>query len=211
MANTPVPVGYWRSVYASQTAFANECFLDEIAAAAGRDPVDLRRDLLRNASHHKAVLDLVAEKAGWTQPLPAGRVRGLAVHSSFHSYVAQVAEVSIVEGAPRVHRVVCAVDCGLPVNPAGIASQMQSGIVYGLSAALRGRITVEKGQVQQSNFDDYQPLRFDEMPCVEVHIVPSAEPPTGTGEPGLPPIAPAVANAISAARGERIRKLPILA
>jgi isoquinoline 1-oxidoreductase beta subunit len=211
MANTAVPVGYWRSVYASQTAFANECFLDEIAAAAGKDPVELRRDLLRNAPHHKAVLELVAEKSGWGKPLAAGRFRGLAVHKSFHTCVAEVAEVSLEkDGTPRVHRVVCAIDCGLPVNPAGIASQMQSGIVYGLSAALRGKITIDKGRVQQSNFDDYQVLRFDEMPHVEAHIVPSTEPPTGTGEPGLPPIAPAVANAVSAARGERVRKLPIV-
>jgi isoquinoline 1-oxidoreductase beta subunit len=211
MANTPVPVGYWRSVYASQTAFANECFLDEIAAAAGKDPVELRRDLLSKAPHHKAALELVAQKSGWGKALPAGRFRGLSVHKSFSSYVAQVAEVSLqTDGTPRVHRVVCAIDCGLPVNPGGVASQMQSGIVFGLSAALRGKITVEKGRVQQGNFDDYQPLRFDEMPQVEVHIVPSAEPPTGTGEPGLPPIAPAVANAVSAARGQRVRKLPIL-
>jgi CO/xanthine dehydrogenase Mo-binding subunit len=212
MANTAVPTGYWRSVYASQTAFANECFLDEIAAAAGKDPVELRRALLNKAPHHKAVLELVAEKSGWGQPLPAGRFRGLAVHGSFHSCVAEVAEVSLAkDGTPQVHRVVCAIDCGLPVNPAGVASQMQSGIVYGLSAALRGKITIDKGRVQQSNFDDYQVLRFNEMPQVEVHIVPSSEAPTGTGEPGLPPIAPAVANAVSAARGQRVRKLPILA
>jgi isoquinoline 1-oxidoreductase beta subunit len=211
MANTPVPVGYWRSVYASQTAFANECFLDEIAAAVGKDPVELRRDLLRNAPHHKAVLELVAEKSGWGKSLVAGRFRGLAVHKSFHTYVAEVAEVSLEkDGTPRVHRVVCAVDCGLPVNPAGIVSQMQSGIVFGLSAALRGKITIDKGRVQQSNFDDYPPLRFDEMPHVEAHIVPSTEPPTGTGEPGVPPIAPAVANAVSAARGQRVRRLPIV-
>jgi CO/xanthine dehydrogenase Mo-binding subunit len=211
MANTPVPVGYWRSVYASQTAFANECFLDEIAAAVGKDPVELRRDLLRTAPHHQAVLELVAAKSGWGKPLAAGRFRGLAVHKSFHSCVAEVAEVSLEQdGTPRVHRVVCAIDCGLAVNPAGIASQMQSGIVYGLSAALRGRITIDKGRVRQSNFDDYQVLRFEEMPQVEVHIVPSAEPPTGTGEPGLPPIAPAVANAVSAARGQRVRKLPMV-
>ena len=211
MANTPVPVGYWRSVYASQTAFANECFLDEIAVAAGMDPVKLRRDLLRNAPHHKAVLELVAEKSGWGQPLPEGHFRGLAVHRSFHSYVAQAVEVSLEkDGTPQVHRVVCAIDCGLPVNPAGIISQMQSGIVYGLSAALRGRITIDKGRVEQSDFADYPVLRFDEMPQVEAHIVPSTEPPTGTGEPALPPIAPAVANAVSAARGRRIRKLPIL-
>jgi len=212
MANTPVPTGYWRSVYASQTAFANECFLDEIAATAGKDPVELRRTLLNKTPYHKAVLELVAQKSNWGQPLPQGHFRGLAVHASFHSYVAEVAEVSLgKDGTPRVHRVVCAIDCGLPVNPAGIASQMQSGIVYGLSAALRGKITIDKGRVQQSNFDDYQVLRFDEMPEVNVHIVPSTEPPTGTGEPGLPPIAPAVANAVSAARGQRVRKLPILA
>ena len=212
MANTAVPTGYWRSVYASQTAFANECFLDEIAVAARKDPVELRRALLNKAPHHKAVLELVAEKSGWGQALPPGRFRGLAVHGSFHSYTAEVAEVSLAkDGTPRVHRVVCAIDCGLPVNPAGVASQMQSGVVYGLSAALRGKITIDKGRVQQSNFDDYQVLRFDEMPRVEVHIVPSTEPPTGTGEPGLPPIAPAVANAVSAARGQRVRKLPILA
>ena len=212
MANTPVPVGYWRSVYASQTAFANECFLDEIAVATNRDPVKLRRDLLRGAPHHLAVLELVAQKSGWNRPLPPGRFRGLAVHSSFHSYVAQVAEVSLeADGTPRVHRVVCAVDCGLPINPAGIVSQMQSGIVLGLSAALRGRITIDEGRVQESNFDDYQVVRLAEMPPIEVHIVQSTEPPTGTGEPGVPPIAPAVANAVSAARGHRVRELPLIA
>jgi isoquinoline 1-oxidoreductase beta subunit len=194
----------------SFNAFAVETFIDELAAAANADPYEYRRGLLANAPRHRGVLELAATKAGWGAPLPASRARGIAVHKSFESFVAEVAEVSVSPaGEVRVHRVVCAVDCGMYVNPDTIEAQMQSGIVYGLTAALKGAITIDRGRVQQSNFHDYPMLRMDEMPVVEVHIVPSTEAPGGVGEPGTPPIAPAVANAIFAATGKRIRKLPI--
>jgi isoquinoline 1-oxidoreductase beta subunit len=187
-----------------------ECFLDEIAEATGQDPLELRRALLRDHPRHRAVLATAAEKAGWGSPLPSGRGRGIAVAESFGSFVAQVAEVSIGrDGTPRVHRVVCAVDCGQIVNPDTIEAQMQGGIVFGLSAALKGEITLERGGVRQSNFHDYPILRMDEMPAIEVHIAPGAGSPGGVGEPGVPPIAPAVVNAIYAATGTRIRTLPI--
>jgi isoquinoline 1-oxidoreductase beta subunit len=210
MKDAGVPVGYWRSVGHSQNAFITECFFDEVAAAGGKDPYELRRRLLEKAPRHKGVLELAAAKAGWGQPLPAGRGRGIAVHESFGSFVAEVAEVSVARGgAVRVHRVVCAIDCGRYVNPETIEAQMQSGVVFGLTAALKGAITIDKGRVQQSNFHDYEMLRIDEMPVVEVHIVPSQEPSGGVGEPGTPPIAPAVVNAIFAATRKRIRRLPI--
>ncbi|MCG8468327.1 MAG: xanthine dehydrogenase family protein molybdopterin-binding subunit [Gemmatimonadetes bacterium] len=206
----PVTVLWWRSVGHTHTGFVNESFLDEVAHAGGRDPFELRRALLRDEPRHLAVLELAAEKAGWGSPLPEGRGRGIAVRKSFESYVAEVAEVSVEDdGTVRVHRVVCAVDCGVAVNPWNVEAQMESAIVYGLSAALHGEITLEDGRVQQSNFDDYPVLRMDEMPAVEVHIVPSAEPPTGVGEPGVPPIAPAVTNAIFSLTGVRVRRLPI--
>jgi len=208
-AEVGVPVGFWRSVGSSQNAFITEGFVDEVAHAAGQDPYEFRRALLANAPRHRGVLELAAEKAGWGTPLPAGRGRGIAVAESFGSYVAQVAEVSVENGKLRVHRVVCAVDCGVHVNPDIIAAQMESGIVYGLTAALYGEITIENGAVKQSNFDNYQMLRMNEMPVVEVHIVPSTEGPGGIGEPGTPPIAPAVVNALFAATGQRIRRLPI--
>ena len=212
MVNTAVPVGWWRSVYNSQNPYVNECFLDEVAAATGKDPYELRRGLLKEGSRVRGVLELAATKAGWGKPLPAGHGRGIAAHFSFGSYIAQVAEVSVAkDGAVRVHRVVCAVDCGMFVNPDTIEAQMESGIVYGLSAALKGAITIDKGRVQQSNFHDYDMLRLDEMPAIEVHIVPSKEAPGGIGEPGTPPIAPAVANAVFAATGKRIRRLPMQA
>ena len=207
-----VPVQWWRSVGHSHTAFVVESFIDELAAAAGKDPYEFRRALLANHPRHRGVLDLAAEKAGWgTQP-PAGRARGIAVHESFGSYVSQVAEVSVAaSGDVRVHRVVCAVDCGAAVNPAIIEAQMESGIVFGLSAALYGEISIKNGRVEQGNFDTYPLLRIREMPEVEVHIVPSSENPGGVGEPGTPPIAPAVTNAVFAATGKRIRRLPIKA
>jgi isoquinoline 1-oxidoreductase beta subunit len=155
------------------------------------------------------VLNLAAERAGWGTQLPAGRVRGVAVHESFGSWVAQVAEVSVEDGSVRVHRVVCAIDCGVAVNPAGVVAQMESGIAFGLGAALYGRIDLREGRPQQSNFHDYRVLRLDEMPQVEVHIVPSSERPGGVGEPGVPPIAPAVANALFALTGKRLRELPL--
>ncbi len=205
----PIPVQWWRSVGNTHTAFAVEAFMDELAAAAHQDPVDFRRVLLAGSARHLGVLNLAAEKAGWGTPLPTGRARGIAVHESFNSFVAEVAEVSIEEGKPRVHRVVCAVDCGVAVNPDVITMQMESGIAYGLSAALHGEITLKEGRVVQGNFDTYQPLRLNEMPVVEVYIVPSTEAPTGVGEPGTPPIAPAVANALFKLTGKPVRSLPI--
>jgi isoquinoline 1-oxidoreductase beta subunit len=209
----------------SINGFVTESFLDEVAAAAKVDPLELRRRLLTpprqiklppdseaalDTSRLKAVVELAAARAGWGQPLPKGRGRGLACHFSFATYVAEVAEVSIdKEGAVRVHRVVCAVDCGRAVDPDGIKAQMEGAVVYGLSAALKGGITIAEGRVQQNNFYDFDVLRIQEMPAVEVHILPSQEAPTGTGEPGLPPVAAAVANAIFAATGKRIRRLPV--
>jgi isoquinoline 1-oxidoreductase beta subunit len=205
-----VPVQWWRSVGHSHTAFVAESFMDEVAHAAGKDPYELRRSLLARAPRHKAVLELAAQKAGWGSTLPEGRSRGIAVHKSFGSFIAQVAEVSVSPaGEVRVHRVVCAVDCGRVINPDTIAAQMESGIVFGLTAAMYGAITLKDGRVQQSNFNNYPMLTIDEMPKVEVHIMPSQEKPTGVGEPGVPPIAPAVTNAIFAATGKRIRRLPI--
>ncbi len=207
-----IPTLWWRSVGHSHNAFVVESFLDEAAHAAAKDPYEFRRGLLPKESRHRGVLELVAEKAGWGKPLPEGRGRGLAVHESFGSFVAQVAEVSVSkEGKPRVHRVVCAIDCGPVVNPNGVQAQMESGIVFGLTAALYGEITFEKGRVKQRNFHDYRMLRMNEMPSVEVHIVPSTDKMGGVGETGVPPIAPAVANALFALTGKRIRRLPIRA
>jgi isoquinoline 1-oxidoreductase subunit beta len=204
-----VPVLWWRSVGHSHTAFVVESFLDEVAHATSNDPFHLRQALLANKPRHSGVLELAAVKAKWGKPLPAGQGRGIAVHESFGSFIAQVAEVSVnARGDVKVHRVVCAVDCGKTVNPDIIAAQMESGIVFGLSAALHGAITLKNGRVEQGNFDSYPVLRMDEMPQVEVHIVPSKEKPGGIGEPGVPPIAPAVANAIFAATGVRLRSLP---
>ncbi len=210
-STTPgIPVQWWRSVGHTHTGYATEVFVDELAAAARQDPVAFRRALLAGQPRHLGVLELAAEKAGWGKPLPAGRGRGIAVHKSFDSYVAEVAEVSLREdGTLRVHRVVCAVDCGVAVNPDIIRSQMEGGIAFGLSAALYGEITLDAGTVEQANFDRYRQLRIPEMPVVEVHIVPSAEAPTGVGEPGVPPIGPAVANALFALTGKPVRKLPI--
>ncbi len=205
-----VPVLWWRSVGHSHNGFAVEAFFDEVAHAGGKDPYELRRALLANQPRMRGVLDLVAQKAGWGKPLPAGRGRGIATHFSFDSYVAQVAEVSVDKsGAVRVHRMVCAVDCGRVVNPDSVKAQMEGGIIFGLTAALKGEITLEHGRVVQRNFHDYPMLRINEAPEIEVHIVPSTENPTGVGEPGVPPVAPAVANAIFAATGKRVRKLPI--
>ncbi len=204
-----VPVGFWRSVGSSQNAFITECFLDELAAATGKDPVEFRRRLLAKSPRLLGVLELAAAKSNWGQPLPPGRHRGIAVHESFGSFVAQVAEVSVQNGNVRVHRVVCALDCGQVVNPDTVEAQMESGIVYGLTAALKGEITIDRGRVVQSNFNNYGMLLQREMPAIDVHIVPSTEPPGGVGEPGTPPIAPAVANAVRAATGQPIRSLPI--
>jgi isoquinoline 1-oxidoreductase subunit beta len=204
-----VPVLWWRSVGSTHTAYSTEVFIDQLAQAAGRDPVEFRRRLLRDHPRHLGVLNLVAEKAGWDKPLPEGRFRGVAVHESFNTYVAQVAEISLRDdGGIRVERVVCAVDCGIPINPDIIKAQMEGGIGFGLGAILKGEITLNGGRVEQTNFDTYRMLTIEEMPWVEVHIVPSTESPTGVGEPGVPPIGPAVANAVYAATGKQIHVLP---
>jgi len=205
-----VPVQWWRSVGHSHTGFSVEAFLDEVAHAGGKDPYELRRALLANQPRMLAVLDLVAQKANWGSPYPAGHARGIATHFSFDSYVAQVAEVSVdSDGTVHVHRVVAAVDCGRVVNPDTVKAQIEGGIIFGLTAALKTEITLDKGRVQQRNFHDYPMVRMFESPAIEVYIVPSSEKPTGVGEPGVPPVAPAVANAIFAATGKRVRRLPI--
>jgi isoquinoline 1-oxidoreductase beta subunit len=205
-------IGVWwlRSTGQSQNLFFSESFIDEMAVAAGKDPFEYRRGLLTQRPRHRAALELAASKAGWGSPLPAGRARGIAAFESHKSMVAQVAEVSLVDGKVKVHRVVCAVDCGMTVNPNIVRRQMESAIIFGLSAALYGKITIKDGRVQQSNFHDYPVVRMNETPQVEVHIVPSGEKPSGVGEPGTPPIAPAVCNALFALTGKRIRSLPIV-
>jgi len=204
-----VPAHAWRSVGSTHTAYSTEMFLDELARAAGRDPLEVRRALLQGRTRHLAALNLAARQAGWGHPLPPGRARGVAVHQSFGTVVAQVAEVALDKsGMPRVERLVCAVECGIAVNPDVVRAQMEGSIGFGLGAALWGEITLVDGRVQQSNFHDYRILRIDEMPRVEVHIVPSAAPPTGVGEPGVPPIAPAVGNALLALTGRAVRRLP---
>jgi isoquinoline 1-oxidoreductase beta subunit len=200
-----VPTQWWRSVGSTHTAFATECFLDEVARATKKDPYQLRRALLGKHPRHKAVLEAAAQKAGWGKPLAAGRWRGIAVHESFNTFVAQVVEIS----KDRIERVVCAVDCGVAVNPNIIAMQMESGIGYGLSAALSGAITLKDGLVEQSNFHDYTVVRMNQMPRIETVIVASKEKPSGVGEPGTPVIAPALANAILARGGKPMRALPL--
>ena len=207
---TGVPVLWWRVVGSSHTTFAVEAFIDEVAHVAGEDGFTFRRKLLEHQPRMKAVLELAAEKAGWSSgPMPKGKGRGIAVAEAFKTFVAQVAEVSVDEaGNVKVDRVVCAVDCGTPINPDIIAAQMEGGIGFGLGAVLHGRITLRDGHVEQGNFNSYRVLRMNEMPKVEVHIVPSTEAPTGVGEPGVAPLGPAVANAIFAATGQRIHVLP---
>ena len=207
-ADAGIPTYFWRSVGYSQNTFFGESFLDELAAAGGKDPVEFRRRLLANSPRLLGVLNLAAEKAGWGKP-PAGRFQGVALVNNIGSYNAQVAEVSVDRGKLRVHRVVCAVDCGRVVNPAIVRQQIESGIVFGLSAAMKGAITIDRGRVQQSNFHDYDVLGIDEMPQIDVHIVASENNPGGIGEASVPPIAPAVTNAIFKATGKRIRRLPI--
>jgi isoquinoline 1-oxidoreductase beta subunit len=203
-----VPVLWWRSVGNTHTAFVKETMIDEMAKLAAKDPLEYRRGLLAKAPRSLAALNLAAEKAGWGTPLPAGRARGIAVHESFGSAVAEVAECSIVDGKIKVHKVTAAIDCGTAVNPGGVAAQVEGAIIFGLSAALSGAITFKDGVVEQSNFHDYAPLRINEVPVVDVHIVASTAAPTGVGEPATPVIAPAVANAVAALNGKRLRSLP---
>src|SRR5688572_2524820 len=205
-----IPYGFWRSVGASFNGFAIEAMVDELATTAGKDPYQFRRDLLGKAPRHRAVIELDAEKAGWGTPLPAGRGRGIALMECFGSILAQVTEVSVSNaGAVRVHRVVCSVDTGWVINPDTIAAQMEGGIVYGLTAALKGEITIKDGRVEQRHFGDYQMLRHNEMPAIETHIVPSTETPGGIGEPSTALAAGSLVNAIYAATGKRIYRLPI--
>jgi isoquinoline 1-oxidoreductase beta subunit len=205
-----VPTSAWRAVGASQNAFSVECFIDELAHAAGTDPLEYRLDLLTEEPRYTRVLTLAAEKADWKASSTYGRYQGIAFYYSFKSPVAQIAEVSVNnEGSILVHRVVCAIDCGIAVNPAQVVAQVEGAIVFGLSAALKGEITIENGRIQQSTFEDYPILTLAETPKIEVHIVPSTQPPCGVGEPGVPPIAPAVANAVFAATGKRLRSLPL--
>jgi isoquinoline 1-oxidoreductase subunit beta len=223
LAPSPVPRGWWRSVDHPHGCFASESFMDEVAAAAKVDPLELRRRLLGeprqikseegpafDTGRYRAVLEAAAKAAGWDNPLPAGRGRGIAAQFSFASYVAEVAEVSVdAKGKVKVDRIVCVADCGTVVNPDILRAQLEGGIVWGLTAALKSAITIDRGRVQQASFDSYPLLRLDETPVIEVHLLPSTEPPTGAGEPGVPPVGPAVANAIFAATGKRVRKLPI--
>ena len=219
---TPVPLGWMRSVYALQMGFAGESFIDEMAEAAKKDPLQYRLHLLAKdedikyfdttwrTSRMRGVLQLAAEKAGWRKPLPAGRYRGIACFGCFSSYAAAVVEISMEKDGPRVHRVVAAIDCGRVVNPNILEQQIQGGVIFALTNALRAQITIDKGRVVQGNFDDYQPIRMNEAPKVEAHFVPSAEPPSGAGEPCVPPLAPALCNAMYAATKKRVRALPIL-
>jgi isoquinoline 1-oxidoreductase subunit beta len=221
VTETPVPLGWMRSVYALQMGFASESFIDELAAAAGKDPLEYRLHLLSkdteikyfdtswNTARMRNVLKLAAEKASWGKPLAAGRYRGIACFGCFSTYAADVVEISMENDAPQVHRIVSVVDCGLVVNPNILEQQIQGAVVFGLANALRAQITIDKGRVVQGNFDTYQPIRMNEAPKVEGYFVPSTEPPTGIGEPALPPLAPALCSAIYAATKKRIRTLPI--
>jgi isoquinoline 1-oxidoreductase beta subunit len=202
--------GWWRGVGPTHNCFVVESFVDELAAAAGKDPVDYRRALLQDAPRARAVLDLAAQQAGWERPLAKGQGRGVAVLNAFGSYLAQIAEVTVgADGTVKVDRVVSAVDCGRMVNPDTVKAEIEGGIIFGITAALYGNITIENGRVQQANFDTYRPLRINEAPAIEVHLVTSTQAPGGIGEPGTAAIAPAVANAIFAATGKRLRKLPV--
>jgi isoquinoline 1-oxidoreductase subunit beta len=205
-----IPTAFWRSVGPSHNVFVTETFMDELAAAAKQDAVAYRGALLEKTPRAKAVLELAAEKAGWGQPLPGGVGRGVSLQSAFGSYLAQVAEVEVSkDGAVRVRRVVCAVDCGTVVNPDTVRAQIQSGIVFGITAALHGEVTLKDGRVEQSNFDNYQMLRINEAPAIEVYIVQSSAAPGGMGEAGTSAIVPAIGNAIFAAAGKRLRKMPV--
>jgi isoquinoline 1-oxidoreductase beta subunit len=206
----PVPSMPWRAVGATQNGFFLECFLDEVAQATNRDPVELRRELLAHDTRALRVINTAAEKSGWGTPLPPGRARGFAFVFSYGSLCAQVAEVSMQDGGrPRVHRVVCALDCGAVVLPDGVRSQIEGGVIQGLSSAMGEAIRIENGRCTNTNFDSYDVLRMSEHPVVEAHVIESGEAMGGVGEPPLPPTAPAVANAVSALTGRRVRKLPI--
>ncbi|MBI2772583.1 MAG: xanthine dehydrogenase family protein molybdopterin-binding subunit [Burkholderiales bacterium] len=205
-----VPVGFWRSVGHSHNAFFSESFIDELAAQVKQDPVEFRRKLLKGAPRYLAVLNLAAEKAGWGGKLAPGRARGVALHESFGSIVAQVAEVSLQDGKPRVHRVVCAIDCGTVINPNIVAQQMEGSVIFALTAALYGRVDIKDGVVQQANFPSYPMVKLAQAPLVETHVVPSQKPPGGVGEPGVPPLAPAVGNALFALTSTRMRSLPFV-
>lgn len=207
--NTHVPVGFWRSVGSSHNAFYTESAIDEAAHSAGEDPYQFRRKLMTKQPRFLKVLDMAAEKAGWDSKAPAGQFRGIAIAKSFESIVAQVVEISVIRGKVQVHRVVCVIDCGKIVNPDTIQAQMEGGIIYGLTAALTGEISIKDGRVIQSNFHDYTMMKLSDIPLIETYIIESTEAPGGVGEPGTPPIAPAVTNAIFAATGKRIRSLPI--
>jgi isoquinoline 1-oxidoreductase beta subunit len=205
-----ISTAFWRSVGPSHNVFVTESFIDEMAAAAKEDAVAYRRALLDKSPRAKAVLDLVAEKADWGKPLPTGSGRGVSLQFAFGSYEAHVAEVEVSKnGAVRVRRVVCAVDCGTVVNPDTVQAQIQSGVIFGTTAALYGEITLKDGRVEQSNFDTYQMVRIDEAPAIEVHIVKNQEAPGGMGETGTSAVVPAIANAIFAATGKRLRKMPV--
>jgi isoquinoline 1-oxidoreductase beta subunit len=206
-----IPTAFWRSVGPSHNVFVTESFIDELAAAAKQDPIAYRRELLDKSPRARAVLDLAAEKSGWGQKLPEGTGRGVSLQFAFASYMAHVAEVEVAKnGSVRVKRVVCAVDCGSVVNPDTVRAQLQSAVIFGISAALYGQITLKDGRVEQTNFDTYQVLRIDEAPtAIDVHLVQNTEAPGGIGEPGTSAIVPAVANAIFAATGKRLRKMPI--
>ena len=222
MTDTPVPLGWMRSVYALQFGFASESFIDELAAAAQKDPLEYRLHMLSKdadvkyfdttwrSARMRNVLQLAAEKAGWSKPLPTGRYRGIACFGCFSTYAAEVVEISMEKDVPRVHRVVAVLDCGQVVNPNILEQQIQGGVIFALTNTLHAQITLDKGRIVQGNFDDYQPIRMDEAPRVEAYFVPSTEPPTGAGEPTVPPLAPALCNAIYAATKKRLRALPIL-
>jgi CO/xanthine dehydrogenase Mo-binding subunit len=204
-----IPYGFWRSVGCSVQGYVVEAFVDEMAKTAGKDPYQFRRNLLSKQPRHRAVLDLVAEKSGWNTPVPSGRGRGIAMMEAFGSILAQVAEVSVTNGAVKVHKVWCAVDCGWVINPDTVKAQMEGGTIYGLTAALKGEITIQNGRVTQRHFNDYPVIRHNEAPEVEVHLVSSTETPGGIGEPSTAIAAGALVNAIAAVTGKRIYKLPI--